>query len=182
MTQHSDYQSRLWERLVAADEVEMPSPWRRARPPRVGGLVAAGLDAQGNYLLLVSSSGRGVIDCRTGEKVARDDRPGQEWLDPSRLRAEGIGPLAGEEIHIAGSYVGGGLPTMTGDGWTLQRAAPNWPKEIIWCEGPHEPGFYSGGRFYKLWEWDPAFAWGFSESGMAAVIACSNDVRVWTRS
>lgn len=181
MVQERNDRSRLWKRLAEADEVEMPGPWRRLQLPRVGGLVAAGMDPEGHYLLLVSSSGRGVVDCRSGDRVARDRSPGHEWLDPSRLRAQGIGPLASQEIQIAGSYMGGGLPTVTRDGWALHRAAPTWPKEIVWCESPGEPGFYREGRFHKLWEWDPAFAWGFSESGTAAVIACSNEVRLWTR-
>lgn len=183
MTHRDEHQSQLVERWAAAEETEMPDPWRRVKLPRVGGLFAAGLDTEGNYLLLVSSSGRGVVDCRSGEKVARDpDTRQEEWLDGSRLMAKGLGPLEGEEIHVAGSFIGGGLSTRTTDGWTLQRAAPDWPKEIIWCESPHESGFYKGGTFYKLWEWDPPFAWGFSELGRTAVIACSNDVRVWTRS
>ena len=38
----------------------------------VGGLVAMGFDASGNYLLTISHAGRGVFSTRTWERVARD--------------------------------------------------------------------------------------------------------------
>lgn len=181
MTLDGGSRSRLWEHLTAADEGEMPHPWRRVQLPRIGGAFAAGLNPEGTYLLLVSSSGRGVIDCRSGKRVARDDSPDGDWLDTRRRRALGIGPLAGQEIYIAGTPAGGGLPTRTDDGWTLHRATPEGPREIIWCEGPGQPGSADGTQRLKLWDWDAPFAWGFSRSGTAAVIACSNEVRVWTR-
>lgn len=102
-------------------------------------------------------------------------------MDTARLVAQGIGPLEGEEIQVAGSFIGGGLPTLTHDGWLVQSAVPDWPKAIVWCEEPHTRGFYSNGPFHKLWEWDEPFAFGFSESGTATVIACSNLVKLWTR-
>lgn len=38
----------------------------------VGGLTEVGFSESGEYLLLVSSSGRGLIDCTKLEKIARD--------------------------------------------------------------------------------------------------------------
>jgi len=38
----------------------------------IGGLVAAGFDPEGKYLLVVSHSGRGVFDTHSWECVARD--------------------------------------------------------------------------------------------------------------
>jgi hypothetical protein len=140
-----------------------------------------GLDPEGRYLLALSFTGRGLIDCRTGEKVARDyDKEEDTWLDQPKLIAKGIGPLEGSEVRAAGIY-GGGLPTVTEDDWRVERAAPTWPNEIVWCEGPESRGIESGEAFWKLWEWDSPFAFGFSESGLTLVIACSNDVRLWTR-
>ncbi len=56
----------------------------------IGGLVAAGFDPDGNYLLVVSHSGRGVYDTRSWERVARD----RELSYPEGGYAGGIGPIA----------------------------------------------------------------------------------------
>src|SRR5262245_52768651 len=56
----------------------------------IGGLVAAGFDPDGKYLLDVSHSGRGLFDTRTWECVARE----RELSYPACGYAGGIGPIA----------------------------------------------------------------------------------------
>jgi hypothetical protein len=160
----------------------MPEPWRSVALPHLGGLDAIGLDPEGDHLLVLSSSGRGVLHCRDGRKVARDEDVDEStWLDRPCLLANGIGPLEGRRIRVAGSFIGGGLATTTHDGWRLLAAAPRWPRVVVWCEMPGTAGFFGGGEFHKLWDWDEPFAYGFSESGRTAVIACSNEVVMWVR-
>lgn len=63
----------------------------------VGGLVAAGFDVSGRFLLTVSSAGRGVFAVDTWTRVARD--PADHY--PEDGRAIGIGPIEGQVIEVA---------------------------------------------------------------------------------
>ena len=62
----------------------------------IGGLVAAGFDPSGKYLLTVSHSGRGVFSTETWERVARDG----QLAYPVAGIALGIGPIDGISIPI----------------------------------------------------------------------------------
>jgi hypothetical protein len=62
----------------------------------IGGLVAAGFDASGAYLLTISHSGRGVFATRTWKRVARD--PGLAY--PESGVGVGIGPIEGQSIPV----------------------------------------------------------------------------------
>ena len=63
----------------------------------IGGLVAAGFDTSGEYLLAVSHSGRGVFSTQTWERVSRDN----EISYPENGVAIGIGPIEGQPIAVA---------------------------------------------------------------------------------
>jgi hypothetical protein len=62
----------------------------------IGGLVAAGFDPAGAYLLTVSHSGRGVFEVTSWERVARDS----QLAYPEGGRAVGIGPIDGVFISV----------------------------------------------------------------------------------
>jgi hypothetical protein len=62
----------------------------------VGGLVAAGFDSSGLYLLTVSHAGRGVFSTNTWERVARDSTVAY----PENGKAIGIGPIEGVEVDV----------------------------------------------------------------------------------
>lgn len=62
----------------------------------IGGLVAAGFDERGEFLLTVSHSGRGVFRVGTWERVARD----YQVVYPADGACAGIGPLAGQVISV----------------------------------------------------------------------------------
>lgn len=178
----SDYQERLRDRWASAPLTALPAPWTKSPNGIVGGVYAVGLDDPGRFVLSVSLAGRYVIDCRSGETVHRDHDDSEEsWLDSSRLLIDGVGPLANERIRVAGSFLGGGMAATTSDGWSVHRAAPEWPKEVVWVEEPDQPGFYQDGTFHKVWDWDAPFALGFSTSGTTLVVACSNRLDIWVR-
>jgi len=101
-----------------------PSPWKRVASYAVGGLTEIGFANQSDLVLVVSSNGRGVFDCTSGERLARDDDTADWWYDPVQLQAAGIGPLDGQFIRLAGLH-GGGLPLSTRDGWSLWLVAPD---------------------------------------------------------
>ena len=62
----------------------------------IGGLIAAGFDSTGAYLLTVSHSGRGVFSTASWERVARD----HSLAYPEGGRAVGIGPIEGASIPV----------------------------------------------------------------------------------
>jgi hypothetical protein len=62
----------------------------------VGGLVAAGFDRTGKYLLTVSHSGRGLFSADTWQRVARD----AALAYPKGGTAIGIGPIEGQSVPI----------------------------------------------------------------------------------
>jgi hypothetical protein len=62
----------------------------------IGGLVAAGFDASGSYLLTITHSGRGVFSTLTWDRIARD----HSVVYPENGTAIGIGPVIGQTIPI----------------------------------------------------------------------------------
>src|SRR5215813_5292756 len=109
MTNAMDHLEALRRRIRTAPISNPPLPWKRLVVQAVGGLTEVGFGEDSDFLLIVSSQGRGVVDCRTGERVARDrTEPDDSWYDERRLLATGIGPLEGKAIRLAGLH-GGGL-------------------------------------------------------------------------
>jgi hypothetical protein len=62
----------------------------------IGGLVAAGFDVTGNYLLTVTHSGCGVFSTTTWKRVARD----YAVVYPEVGTSIGIGPVDGQTIPV----------------------------------------------------------------------------------
>jgi hypothetical protein len=117
------YQKRLRKRFLAAPETPPPLPWKSVFGPPVsipiGGLIGVGLvsgPGDAEFAMVVSFSGRGVFDARTGERLARDPDDDRALIVPSGLdlSCPGLGPLAGTRVRIAGLF-GGGLHTTTED-------------------------------------------------------------------
>ena len=159
-----------------------PPEWHPGVEIAVGGLTEIGFSQRYNHLLLViSSSGRGVFNCITGEKVARDFEEYGDWYDPINLTCNGIGPLAGEKISIAGQC-GGGLPMYNHYGETLERVSPEWPLEVlIWCP-PNKDALCQGHQegCFKLIS-DYFRCTGFSWDGDFIISATSSDITLWYR-
>ncbi len=155
---------------------DVPPPWRRLQVWAVGGLFQVGYADGSDLLLVLSSQGRGVFDCITGEKLARDYQEAHDFFDPIKLTAAGFGPLAGQTVRMAGLF-GGGLPLTTRDGWGLEAQARTWPTHSVFLSAPstREPlciGEDGAGEMR---------ACGFSETGRSFVIATSCDLTVYAR-
>ncbi len=153
-------------------EGDPPPPWRRTFRGPVGGFEMLGFAADSELLLVVSSSGRGVFDCETGQTVARDYDPDLlQWADESRLTAEGIGPLHGQDIRMTG-IPGGGLPTGTADGWSLHVIPFDWTECLaLLCPAWKDPfdltGLQQCSAVHRGWH---LTAFGFSYTGRTLVI------------
>lgn len=135
------YQQRLNERLRALTLSPPPEPWRHAASVAVGGFEALGFSADSRHLLVISGAGRGVFDGRTGELLARDPAYGEgDWYDARTLTAQGIGPLEGDAVRVAGIH-GGGLPIVTQDDWVADLLAPDWPASFVCLSAPGSSPF-----------------------------------------
>jgi hypothetical protein len=101
----------------------MASSWRRISYVAVGGLaeVGFGFGRDGRFLLIVSHQGRGVIDCISGRRVARDPDDGPSWFDGSGPEATGIGPLAEEQVPVVGLTGGSPAQATSDTSWSLRR-------------------------------------------------------------
>jgi hypothetical protein len=164
---------------------EPPAPWKRCNSFAVGGLFQVGYAENSDLLLVLSSQGRGVFDCLTGEKVARDYEEAHDSFDPIRLLAHGFGPLEGKIIRMAGLF-GGGLPRSTEDGWFLEEQAPAWPTRSILLTPPTmERADGSHARTEPVVLGDDGAcelrAFGFSETGRSFVIAISCALDIFAR-
>jgi hypothetical protein len=154
-----------------------PSPWRRLTTCPIGGLTEVGFTPDERYLLIVSMSGRGLLDLHTGARVGRD--PNQPtahsaWLDESTRTAEGIGPAQGVRVKVVGLW-GGELPSDTSDGWRI----------AVERTGDTESVVLRNARSATTCVVDrpttDVRAVGFSASGRFLVIATASDVRIDVR-
>ncbi|MFB6723019.1 hypothetical protein ACFCV3_22765 [Kribbella sp. NPDC056345] len=184
----SPYQQQLRDRFLACPETPPPAPWRlvHSRTVSIGGLQSIGFaqaPGSGHDLVLVaSSSGLGVFDCVTGQKLARDSEADESPMG-AELSCEGIGPLAGVRVPMAGLY-GGGLHTSA-VGWTVNVVYPEWPHERILLSTdsmapyrqPHGDGWWCvfDSNYSEL------RAAGFSPSGQTLAVATSSDLTLWAR-
>lgn len=127
-----DHLEPVREKVRAAPVLKPPSPWGIKTVAAVGGLTEVGFDDSSDHLLVFSSQGRDVFDCKTGDRVARDRsvETVESWYGPDMLIGIGIGPLVGKHVRLAGLN-GGGLPCLTNDGWATEKLAIDWPDEYL---------------------------------------------------
>ncbi len=163
-------------------KIEKPPPWELQTVISVDGLSSDGFDRDTENFLILSHSGRGVVNCSTGEKTARDY---EDYYENKYLEAEGIGCLKGKLIKMAG-LLGGGLPISTEDGWCLESMTINFPEEMILLV---EPGSDLYGmtcnrpdNFTKIEQQANIRAYGFSYTGQSFIVATSSDVSIYNRS
>jgi hypothetical protein len=162
---------------------DAPLPWRKLPTVHLGGLWHVGFGEKSDLLLLISVTGRGAVDCTTGEVVARDDA---EYYAPlGSLTGDGIGPLENQIVHVAG-ISGGGLSRATSDGWSIELHPLSWPdEEIILCP-PGQTMLWqaqgAGENLFKLQPLpSPLVAFGFSPTGKTLIVATSSDLTVFHR-
>ncbi len=172
----------LRKQIQESQIVPPPSPWQLVSTLLVGGLRAVGFDRQSELLLIVSNSGRAIINCESGKKVARDHS--DYFQGENVLEAEGIGLLQGTTFRMAGLF-GGGLPVITQDHWSVEIVTLHFPiKEILLLEPMSDLyGFLydKPNTFYKIASETELRACGFSYSGRSLIVATSSEVTVFRR-
>ncbi|WP_218028514.1 hypothetical protein [Nocardia yamanashiensis] len=176
---------------LAAPVEPPPPPWQSppTRMMPVGGLLGIGFavhpDNCHDLVMVVSSSGHGLFDAVTGEKIARDYDPDPDTSTPDcapDLTCPGFGPIAGTRVHIAGHY-GGGLHLTTA-GWAVDVVVPAWPNHRVLLSGTGDihrdpPGHGWWHIFHS--SYSTFRAAGFSPSGRTLAVATSSDLTLWNR-
>ena len=158
-----------------------PPPWRRL-PCFISGVTAVGFGAATELLLVLTHSSLGIIDCSSGDVIARLIETDDYVDDPYPVTARGIGPLEGQHVHLAGLW-GGGLRTTAADGWTVHRASPNWPAECAVLCSPESPELFDNPdqAVVLVKDSEPGIrALGFSDSGRTLIVA-TTELFLWTR-
>ena len=172
--------NRLIRLLNQVKENKEPPGWIHVASIAVGGLACIGFSKKRPYVLAVSTGGRGVIDCATGEKLDRDY---EEYggMDDSGLYCEGIGHIQNETILTAGIY-GGGLPLSNGLGDSLEAVSPNWPEvDLILCSNYKDALIEGHQSECFVMMRDYLRAYGFSWCGNFIIAATGSDLDIWKR-
>ena len=159
----------------------IPTPWRYHVHP-VGGLWAVGFGPGSDLLLVLSVSGRGVFDCLSGERIARDPEEDEyeDHYDETAETVLGIGPLAGVRVPVCGT--GGGvdtqrtLPVSSTDGWSMALLpSRNRGNECVALRAP------SSEKSITLIDAEEPRAFGFSPTGRCLIVAEPHTLHVWSR-
>ncbi|MDL2323720.1 hypothetical protein LJC61_01030 [Ruminococcaceae bacterium OttesenSCG-928-A16] len=159
---------------------QTPPGWSERTGLAISGLTYVAFDDESRYLLIVSSSGRGVFDLQLGQMVARDKSTNEDWLDEQRLLCNGIGPIQNKKLRITG-IGGGGLPIGTNRGESLFVAAPHFPAYDVIYQPNHQMCLHENKDkdCVVLYSGYVKFC-GFSWDGNTMVVV-DEDVNVWTR-
>ena len=184
-TSHHHDRLRLLLEQVAEDLSD--SPWSQGTFAAIGGLTEVGWSRDGAHLLVLSSSGRGVIAPATGEVLARDRRLESGDFDLEHVEAVAMRPIEDALVSVAG-LSGGGLALMTADGWSLEIHAPRWPfHDVILAKAGSsllfelsQPGRHLAGcrRVARCLEFRAA---GFAPGGRHFVVATSDGLQLFWR-
>ena len=160
------------ERFRRMPVLPPPAPWHHVGTYGIGGLGSVGFGDGTDFLLVESTDGLGVFDCRSGQRVARDPTVRGTWEDAIALRAHGIGPLNGTLVRMAGLH-GGGMPAQTVDRWSIEIISPDWPSAALVLQYDEQSVWVPerAAGCVKIVEVEDLRACGFSGTGRSLVVA-----------
>ncbi|PSK92698.1 hypothetical protein [Taibaiella chishuiensis] len=154
--------------------------WQRKEEHAVGGLLELGFQPGTDMLMVLSAQGRGIFDCISGQRVARDrntDYPGAD----TNGAVPGFGPLAGERVTCGGFEYPNPLKQATADGWEVRifslPEAKNDKAARLCIYNIHTKVQHKIASFpYGI---DRAY--GFSDTGRSFIAGSSPDLLIWSR-
>ncbi|MCL2579762.1 MAG: hypothetical protein FWE32_06980 [Oscillospiraceae bacterium] len=178
---HKEKIAYILEKIPSA---ENPKGWVKKGSFSVGDFEYFGFTELSDILLIISSSGRALIDLAKNEKIARDysnDFPFDEIL----LTSKGFDVLNNKTVKLAGKYGGSLLPVGNKTHEMLIRVSPLYPCEDLIFQPPNENCF-ADGRFKNIRSNNCVrvyrgflYCYGFSFSGKYFVIADESGVAYW---
>ncbi len=167
--------------LDKVETCESPSGWKKIVTLSIKGVNDIGFSRESHCLLIISNQGRSVIDCNTGEQLARDYAPFGDWFDEQQLLCNGIGPLKSERISTSGVN-GGGLPHGNRYGDSVEVVAPHWPDyDLYFCRNYKSVLIESHQAECARIDSGNIRAYGFSYCGNYIVSANDNIITLWQR-
>lgn len=173
---------RLQNIVKQAKEVEEPIGWKKTIFS-IGGLSEIGFSKhKPNLLLVISSQGRGLIDCQSCELIERNYDTNWDWINSYDLTSQGIGILSNEEILVSGLH-GGGLPLMNKEGDGLIYMATEWPIIDIIFQ-PHFKNLYKESEAkecFRIFHDYELRTYGFSYDGETFIIATSSEINIYRK-
>lgn len=178
----SENKKRLRRLLNSSMPLNCPKGWEM-KTFAIGGLTEVGFSInQPEILLVISSQGRGTIDCSKFEKIDRSEDILGDWVNYQEMWALGIGIVEGEKINIAGLH-GGGLPYRNIEGDGIQSMPLDWPIIDLVFE-PKFESIYSkkdSENCVRIFRGFELRAYGFSRTGNSFVTATSSEVNIYRR-
>ena len=141
--------------------------WQRVGIVAIGGLTDVGF-ADDHFLLVIGHQGRGLLDCHTAERVARDRLDDWSFFDEQASTAVGIGPVAGHAIPVAGLMSQRTLPRRAG-GWSVVERTGGLHLES------------DDGTLQDIDESEEIRVFGFSAGGGTLVVGTSSDIAIYRR-
>jgi hypothetical protein len=176
------YQQQLRKRLEDLPYSPPPAPWKLIGCSSIGGLTAVGYADRTDDLLVVSSQGRGLFDCTSGERLARDHEEMFDNPDVSGLTAPGIGRYSATVFRLAGLQ-GGGLARGTRDGWRLHVVQLPWPLHVVFLTSNFVDVTNDSGCVTKICNDEPCEfrTAGFSPTGRSFIVATSGELMIYAR-
>ncbi len=152
----------------------IPDGWEKTTFA-VGGLMYIGFsDVSTEKLVVISSQGQSIINCRTGEKTYCEEN-----YDEGNLIAYAE-ELVDEAIPIAGE-VGGGLSRYSKDGNILGAVAPAWPMEQIVFMPNYDSWHQNPDKCTILFEDYEIRAFGFSKCGNYMAVCNSHTLDIFRK-
>ena len=171
------------QKLVDRTKITTVPPGWEMKQFAIGGLSNVGFSKNHPELLLViSSQGRGVIDCATLELKERDNDDSWEWMDIYELWAMGIGILKDEKIGVSGIH-GGGLPLLNKHGDSVTFFATEWPIVDLIFEPKFKSIYYQDDAVdcFRIFHDYELKAYGFSYDGNYFVTATGSEINVYRK-
>ncbi|WP_276381551.1 hypothetical protein [Flavobacterium sp. H4147] len=173
---------RLQKLVDQTIKAEVPTGWKK-ETFAIGGLNSVGFSKKNpEMLLVVSSQGRGLIDCSKFELIERDYDDSWDWMNTYELWTMGIGKLSDEKIAVGG-VDGGGLPFSNKFGDSIEFMATQWPIiDLIFS--PNYKSIYLESETqncFRIFHDYELKAYGFSYDGNYFTTATSSEVNIYRR-
>lgn len=160
--------------------------WNHKNTFAIGGLQNVGYAPKSDLLMVLSTQGQGIFNCRNGEQLARSYND-LDWVEFDEITnaVAGFDLLKGQVVKTFGLYGGDGLLKTTSDGWALM-AVQHKVRGIGLAHhiSTHVIIKQSGTQLKMKVAEDGACelrAFGFSETGMSFVVATSCELIIYCR-